>query len=110
MRSALEAKDEIIEVLVVSSRPAHASFVASASEIDCDRALERIQVAKGASADWLNKSQIVQSVLTSAHPAVDATDLTAALGLTEGGTVWLSRRPRRPEVSLPHVRSASTVA
>ncbi|KAI0663087.1 hypothetical protein C8Q70DRAFT_491509 [Cubamyces menziesii] len=97
VRSALEAKDEIIEVIVVSSRPAHASFVASASEIDCDRALERIQVAKGASADWLNKSQIVQSVLASAHPAVDATDLTAALGLTEGGTVWLSRRPRRPE-------------
>lgn len=100
LQDALEAKGEIIEALVVSRQPDHAPFAGVALETDHDNSVERLQVASGASSEWLNRSHIVQDLLSSAQPHLDTPELDAALGVTEGGVVWLVKRPRRPEVCL----------
>ncbi|KAH9853711.1 tRNA synthetases class II-domain-containing protein [Lenzites betulinus] len=96
LRSTLEAKGDIIEALVVSKQPNHAPFVGAASETEHDKSVERMQVAPGTS-EWLSGSRIVQDLLSSTQPSIVTSELNHSLGLTEGGVVWLARRPRRPE-------------
>ncbi|OJT10490.1 Aspartate--tRNA(Asp/Asn) ligase [Trametes pubescens] len=97
LRSALEARGEIIEALVVPAHPSHASFARAAEDVEYDKVVERLQLGPTASSTWLNQSQIVQDILDSTHSAFNLSELNASLGLAEGGTIWLARRPQRAE-------------
>ncbi|KAI9067615.1 hypothetical protein FKP32DRAFT_1672906 [Trametes sanguinea] len=97
LRKALEAKGEILEALVVTNGAEHASFVQAASEVANEKSVERMQVAPNTSSSWLNQSRIVGEILENASPAFESPELNPALGLAEGGSIWLSKRPRRPE-------------
>ena len=60
--------------------------------------VERIEVTESSPSDWLNRSQTIESILSSPIPSLDTSALNVFLGLTESsGTVWLSTRPRRLE-------------
>lgn len=100
LRSALQARGEIIEALVVPAHPSHASFARAAEDVEYDKVVERLQLGPPASSAWLNQSRIVQDVLGPAQSAFDVSELNAALGLADGGTIWLARRPQRAEVRL----------
>ncbi len=105
LRSVLEARGEILEALCVNAHLDRMMFTRAAAEVEHGSGVERIDVRADAKSSWLNQSQTLKDVLTSSEP-VDASDLNTTLGLSEGGTVWLSRRPKRPEVStyaLDHV-------
>ncbi|KAI0370230.1 hypothetical protein BV20DRAFT_1019264 [Pilatotrama ljubarskyi] len=97
LRSALDARGEILEVLVVSAQPEDASFARAAYEVEYDKAVERLQVDPAAPSEWLNRSRIVQDILPSFDHGLDSAGLTSTLRLAEGGTVWLARRPRGAE-------------
>lgn len=100
LRSALQARGEIIEALVVPPHPSHASFARAAEDVEYDKVVERLQLGPSASSAWLNQSRIAQDVLGPAQSTFDVSELNAALGLTEGGTIWLARRHQRAEVRL----------
>ncbi|PIL36817.1 hypothetical protein GSI_00507 [Ganoderma sinense ZZ0214-1] len=109
LRAALEVREEVLEILVLANHPDHMPFRSSAGEAELPTSVERIEVTKGSASDWLSRSQTVQHVLSSSAPAMDASNLVTALGLAEGGTVFLSTRSRRPEggwTSLGRVRLA----
>ncbi|OSC99221.1 hypothetical protein PYCCODRAFT_1518230 [Trametes coccinea BRFM310] len=97
LREAMEANGEILEALVVTNVAEHTPFVRAASEIEGDKSIERLQVAPSASSSWLSQSRIAEEILSVTTPALEAFELNSTLGLAEGGIVWLSRRPRRPE-------------
>ncbi|KAI0773883.1 hypothetical protein C8Q74DRAFT_791548 [Fomes fomentarius] len=96
LRSALEARGEILEALCVNAHLDRMMFTRAAAEVEHGSGVERIDVRADAKSSWLNQSQTLKDVLTSSEP-VDASDLNATLGLSEGGTVWLTRRPKRHE-------------
>ncbi|EIW61847.1 aspartate--tRNA ligase MSD1 [Trametes versicolor FP-101664 SS1] len=97
LRSALQARGEIIEALVVSPHLSHASFARAAEDVEYDKVVERLQLGPSASSAWLNQSRVAQDVLGPAQSTFDVSELNAALGLTEGGTIWLAKRPQRGE-------------
>ncbi|KAL1946671.1 hypothetical protein VTO73DRAFT_14775 [Trametes versicolor] len=97
LRSALQARGEIIEALVVPPHPSHAAFARAAEDVEYDKVVERLQLGPSASSAWLNQSRIAQDVLGPAQSTFDVSELNAALGLTEGGTIWLARRHQRAE-------------
>lgn len=85
---------------MVPAHPSHASFARAAEDVECDNVVERLQLGPTASSTWLNQSRIVQDVLGPAQSTFDMSELNVALGLAEGGTIWLARRPQRAEVRL----------
>ncbi|KAI0637856.1 hypothetical protein C8Q77DRAFT_394845 [Trametes polyzona] len=96
LRLALQERDEILEAVVLSStQPEHAPFAGAALEVEQDKSVERLQVQQGNSSTWLNESRLVQEVLGTSD--LDASELSTTLGLSQGGTIWLAKRPRRPE-------------
>ncbi|KAI1792850.1 hypothetical protein LXA43DRAFT_1003500 [Ganoderma leucocontextum] len=97
LRSALVARGEILEVLVLTNHPDHGPFRSSAEAAELPTGIERVEVKEGSASDWLNHSQTVQNIVSSSNPALNMSELNAFLDLTEGGTVWISTRPRRPE-------------
>ncbi|KAM5535695.1 hypothetical protein V8D89_010682 [Ganoderma adspersum] len=97
LRSALVARGEVLEVLVLADYPDHKPFRSSAGKAELPPGVERAEVTAGSASDWLSQSQTIQHVLPSSAPALDASQLSASLGLTEGATIFLSARPRRPE-------------
>ena len=87
----------MLEILVLADHPDHKSFRGAAGEAELPTGVERVQVTAGSTSDWLNQSQSVRHVLSSSAPALDAYELSASLGLTEGSTVFLSTRSHRLE-------------
>ncbi|CDO74020.1 hypothetical protein BN946_scf185043.g69 [Trametes cinnabarina] len=100
LRDSLEAKGEIVEALIITARSEHAPFVQAALEMETDRSVEHLQVAQEDGSDWLNQSRTVKEILGDSNPALEVSDLDPSLGLAQGGTIWLARRPRRPEFPL----------
>ncbi|TBU32064.1 hypothetical protein BD311DRAFT_775614 [Dichomitus squalens] len=97
IRSALEARGEIVEVLSVTAHPDHAPFHRSSREVELPPGVERLEVKSGVDSNWLNQSQTIRRILSGSDHVLDASDLNASLGLTSGGSVWLATRSRRPE-------------
>ncbi|KAI0650079.1 tRNA synthetases class II-domain-containing protein [Trametes meyenii] len=97
LREALEVKGEILEALIVPGEPGDSPFARVAPTIEPDKSVERLEIKQGAGFDWLNQSWIMKDVLSTTSNSFDASELNETLGLTEGGTVWLSKRPCRPE-------------
>ncbi|KAI0356589.1 hypothetical protein OH77DRAFT_1423519 [Trametes cingulata] len=113
LRSTLEAQGEIIEALVVSNQPDDAPFARAAREVEHDRAVERVQIDTAAPSAWLKQIRLVKDIMPSVETEYEATEVNTALGLAEGGTIWLARRQRRPEggwTSLGRLRLALSEA
>ncbi|KAI0676923.1 hypothetical protein C8Q78DRAFT_1087030 [Trametes maxima] len=97
LREALEAKGEILEALIVSRESEDSPFARAAPAIEYAKSVECLEIKQGTGSDWINQSLIVKDILSATSSTFNASELSRTLGLTERGTVWLSRRPRRPE-------------
>ncbi|KAI0080743.1 aspartyl-tRNA synthetase [Panus rudis PR-1116 ss-1] len=95
-QSSLATKGDIIEAIVVS-KSINSEFLRASAEVKVseeDRAVERIEATSSDLAQCLSQSQLLRAVAGDSLPSAS---LAEALGLEEGGTIWLHRRARQPE-------------
>ncbi|KZT12950.1 uncharacterized protein LAESUDRAFT_22275 [Laetiporus sulphureus 93-53] len=103
MRQLLASTGEIIEALVVRrSRSTDVPFLGAVEELHAKgiTGTESVDVPTGADTTWVKQSKTLQEVLTKLEEGTENQELphlTEALDLNMGGTVWLTRRRRRPE-------------
>ncbi|KAI0771909.1 hypothetical protein BD413DRAFT_623980 [Trametes elegans] len=97
LHSALEAKGEILEALIIRPQVEHEPFARVASQVVYGKAVERIVIDSTVGSSWLSQSRAVQELLASSNPELSFSELHQSLGLEEGSTIYLSKRLARPE-------------
>ena len=90
-----------MEAIAIKPQWQHEAFHGAVDEVQDPTGVERIPLTRETDSGWLKQVGLVRDLLPTTDVALDPTDVYRALGLHEGGTVWLSRRPRRPEVRHP---------
>ncbi|OBZ76532.1 Aspartate--tRNA ligase [Grifola frondosa] len=98
LRAVLEEREETVEALIVPRcKSSPSPFLRAAKEVRHDGIIDRIEVAGGSDSAWLSKSRIVQQLLGASEQNLGNLDVNNALGLTEGGTIWLAKRRQKAE-------------
>ncbi|KAL6306676.1 hypothetical protein BKA93DRAFT_816243 [Sparassis latifolia] len=95
-RTALSERQEIIEALVVSKSDADDLGVAAKQLKRQEREyIERIEVTEESDATWYQRSKLISELTQRGESA--SKNINNELGISEGGTVWLMKRHRKPE-------------
>ena len=87
-----------MEAIAIKPQWRHEAFHGAVDEVQDPTGVERIPLTRETDSEWLKQVGLVRDLLPTTDVALDPTDVYRTLGLHEGGTVWFSRRPRRPEV------------
>ena len=96
LRGTLESENEIIEAISVT--PEHKEFLDAATTVQDLSGAEKIEITSDANTAWLKQTQAFKDLLPADITELNLTRLVKILDLRQGGTIWLSRRSKRPEV------------